>query len=62
MNSYIMHFVTFTTIFSICTASSTCSSNSVNVGRDLATKEFKKWDKNCTTLESFYQKILKNEP
>ncbi len=62
MTNYIIKFTIFMTFLETCIAAGTCSSTSINLGRDLAIKQFEKWDKNCTTLESFYEKTLKNDP
>lgn len=62
MTKFTIKFTTFITLFEMCIAVGTCPSTSINLGRDLATKQFEQWDKNCTTLESFYEKILKNDP
>lgn len=59
---FTINFTTFITFFEMCIAAGTCPLTSINLGRDLAIKQFENWDKNCTTLESFYEKILKNDP
>lgn len=43
-------------------AASTCSLRAFNIGGGMATREFKKWDKNCTTLETFYNDMLTRDP
>lgn len=62
MTNYIIKFTSFMTFLETCIAVGTCPSTSINLGRDLAIKQFEKWDKNCTTLESFFEKTLKNDP
>lgn len=44
------------------TAFSTCQLKPFNIGRGMATREFAKWDKNCTTLEMFYDDMLTRDP
>lgn len=61
MNSTIK-IVIFITFFKSCVAANTCPIEAINIGRDLATKEFKHWDKNCSSLESFYENMLNNDP
>jgi hypothetical protein len=39
-----------------------CSLKASNIGRGMATREFAKWDKNCTTIETFYNDMLTRDP
>lgn len=43
-------------------ALSTCQLKPFNIGRGMAIREFAKWDKNCTTLEVFYEDMLTRDP
>jgi len=43
-------------------AANTCPMKAFNIGRGMATREFAKWDKNCTTLETFYEDMLTRDP
>lgn len=38
-----------------------CPQKAINIGRGMATRHFN-WDKNCTTLDNFYQDVLDNDP
>ena len=50
------------TMLSTVSAFSTCQLKPFNIGRGMATREFAKWDKNCTTLETFYEDMLTRDP
>lgn len=54
--------IVFMTAVYTTSAFSTCQLKPFNIGRGMAIREFAKWDKNCTTLEVFYEDMLTRDP